>query len=346
MTGDETSVGARSPKPRIDLQALERLTSLADYFVPFMIRSACQLGIADELREGPRHVDDLASATNTHAPALHRVLRALASKGVFAEVEPGTFASTPLGDLLRSDNPLSLRDAYMPMVADVEAWLDLEYSLQTGKPAFEHVHGQGLWQYLAEHAEESVRFDRGMQAMTRPELRAVLAAYDWRSLRTVVDVGGGNGAFLAGLLARTPALRGVLVDLAHVTAGAPAVLEEAGVADRCEIVSASFFDGVPPGGDAYLLKRIVYSWDDERALSLLQSVRNAMGPNSVLLVCEPVVGHGRSEAGPILDVVMLVVDGGRARTVEELSALFAAADLELTRILPTMVFPLVEAVRA
>jgi hypothetical protein len=346
MTRDETPAGAPARKPRIDLQAFERLTSLADYFVPFMIRSACELGIADELREGPRRVDELATATNTHAPALHRVLRALASKGVFAEVEPGRFASTPLGDLLRSDHPLSLRDAYIPMAADVEAWLDLEYSLQTGKPAFEHVHGQSLWQYLAAHPDESVCFDRGMQAMTRPELRAALAAYDWQSLGTVVDVGGGNGAFLAGLLARIPALRGVLVDLPRVTAGAHAVLEEAGVADRCEIVSASFFDGVPPGGDAYFLKRIVYSWDDERALSLLRNVRAAMGPNSVLLVCEPVVAYGRSEAGLILDVVMLVVDGGRARTVEELSALFAAAGLELTGVLPTMVFPIVEAVPA
>jgi hypothetical protein len=178
--------------------------------------------------------------------------------------------------------------------------------------------------------------------MTRAELRALTAAYDWGSLGTVVDVGGGNGAFLAGLLARHPALRGVLFDLPHAVREAPRILEAAGVAERCEVVPGSFFDAIPRTGGAYVLKRIVYGWDDERALALLRAVRAAMDPGSVVLVLEPVAGDAEGDGfGAILDVVMLVVDGGRSRSVQELRALFAAADLELTCVQPTMTFPIV-----
>jgi hypothetical protein len=248
-----------------------------------------------------------------------------------------------MAELLRSDHPLSLHDTYQPMPEDVAAWQELGYSLRTGEPAFDYVHGQHLWDYLAEHPSLSRRFDRGMQAMTRAELLAVSAAYDWSALDTVVDVGGGNGAFLGGLLARHRGLRGVLFDLPHVVGGAAEVLEAAGAAARCEIVSGSFFDAVPSGADAYLLKRIVYGWDDEGALALLHTVRAAMAPTSRILVIEPVDKPGsQDQMARILDLLMLVVDGGRARTVDELEALFERAGLELLRVLDTMGFPIVE----
>jgi hypothetical protein len=330
-------------RPRIDLAAFIRLTELADYFVPFTIRAICELGVADKLADGPRTVEELAAATGAHAPSLLRALRALACKGIFTEVEPGTFDLTEPAQLLRGDHPLSLRDAYHLMPADIAAWAQLGHSLRTGEPAFDHVHGQRLWDYLGEHPEDGERFDRGMQAMTRPELRVLLTAYPWAALGTVVDVGGGNGAFLAGLLARHRSLRGVLFDLPHVVAGAAPVLAEAGVEDRCEIVAGSFFEDVPPGADAYVLKRIVYGWDDEGALALLRAVRAAMSPGSRILVFEPVVAPGNdNDFGKILDVVMLVVDGGRARTAGELGELFDAAGLELERVVPTWAFSIVE----
>lgn len=331
-------------RKRIDLKSFQRLTELADYFIPFTIRAIGELGIADELIDGPRTVEDLAARTQTHAGSLHRALRALASKGIFTETEPGRFALTPLAELLREDHPLSLRDAYQLMPADVAAWAHLDYTLRTGEPAFDHVHGLHLWDYLAAHPQDGERFDRGMQSMTRAELRAVGSAYEWGSLGTVADVGGGNGAFLAGLMVRHPELRGVLFDLPHVVANAAPVLAQAGVADRCEVVAGSFFGAIPRGADAYVLKRIVYGWNDEGAMALLRAVRDAMTPDSRLLVLDPVVADGNGEDfAKILDVVMLVVDGGRARSREEVRALLEAAGLKLTRVIPTMMFPIVEA---
>lgn len=332
----------RPGRKRVDFDAFRRLTELADYFVPFMIRAVCELGIADELARGPRTVDDLAAATRTDGPSLRRVLRVLVRKGVLTESADG-YELTSVGDLLRSDHPLSLRDAYLVMPADALAWTDLAYSLRTGLPAFERVHGETLWEYLGRRPEESLRFDRGMQAMNRSELRAVSSAYDWSAFQTVVDVGGGNGAFLAGLLSKRPALRGVLIDLPHVVAHARSVLVDAGVAERCEVVAGSFFEEVPRGGDAYVLKRILYAWNDEAALRLVRSVRAAMHRDSRMLVVEPVVGVAGSEFGEILDVVMLAIDGGRARSEDELEALFSQAGLELTRVVPTMTYPIVEA---
>ena len=344
-------VTPRRTRPRIDLRSFVRLTELADYFIPFTIRAVAELGVADHLAGGPRTVEDLAEATGTHAPSLRRALRALACKGVFTEQEDGRFGLTPMAELLRGDHPLSLRDAYHLMPDDVVAWARLDHSLRTGEPAFDHVHGRSLWDWLADHPADSVRFDRGMAAMTRPELRAVSMAYDWSGLGRVVDVGGGNGTFLAGLLTRHPEMAGVVFDLPHVVAAAGEVLSGAGVGDRCEVVPGSFFDAeaIPAGADAYVLKRIVYGWDDDGAERLLRCVAQAMGPESRILLLEPVAQAADADGdgfGAILDVVMLAVDGGRARTTEELEALFARAGLELTRVVPTMMFPVVEGRRA
>jgi hypothetical protein len=339
-----STAGATRSRPRLDLGSFIRLTELADYFVPFTIRAVAELGIADQLIAGPRTVEELAGATGTHAPSLRRALRALACKGVFTEVEDGRFALTPVAELLRSDHPLSLRDAYHLMPSDVAAWAQLDHSLRTGEPAFDHVHGMSLWDWLAEHPADGERFDRGMQAMTRLELRGMGSAYDWGSLSLLADVGGGNGALLGGLLSQHAGLEGLLFDLPHVVAAASTVLARAGVADRCQVVAGSFFDIIPEGADAYLLKRILYGWDDDGAARVLRSVRAAMAPGSRMLVIEPVVDAGDpSGFGALLDVVMLAVDGGRARSTSELGALFAAAGLELTRVVKTMMFPIVEA---
>lgn len=331
-------------RPRLDFQAFEQLTDLADYFIPFTIRTICELGIADLLADGPLEVETIARRTGTHERSLYRALRALAAKGVLDEVSERKFALTTMGELLRSDHPLSLRDTYREMPEYVLAWLELGHSLRTGEPAFDHVHGACVWDYLAAHPDVSDRFDRLMQAMTRPELLAVLAAYPWGSLQTLVDVGGGNGAFLAGLLSRNRRLKGILLDLPHVVARAAPILQQARVHDRCEVVAGSFFDAVPAGADTYLLKRTVYALDDRGARAVLERVAEAMSVDSRILVIEPLdrPGNGGYARARILDLLMLVMDGGCVRSEQELADLFADSGLELLRVIETMAFPIVE----
>lgn len=336
---------ARAGRPRIDIAAILRLTELADCVIPFAIRAVCELRIADHLAAGALPVAELAARSGSDPAALERTLRALAGKGVFTETGPGAFALTPLAQPLRSDHPVSLRQAYPLLVGDTHAWARFDHSLRTGDSAFEHVHGMDYWTYLGRHPEDSARFDGSQAAATRLELRTMLPAYDaWSGLRTVVDVGGGNGAFLAGLLARFPAMRGTVLDLPHVVANAPESLREAGVAERATVVGGSFFDDVPAGADAYLLKRVLYHWTDDRAGVLLSRVRAAMREDSRLLLLEPVVYPGDSaEIGKIYDLILLTMAGGGARTEEQIDTLLTAAGLRMLRVVPTLMFPIVEA---
>ncbi|QLQ35877.1 methyltransferase [Micromonospora robiginosa] len=332
-------------RPRIDIESVFRLTELADYIVPFTVRAVADLGIADQLTDGPRPVAELADATGAHAPSLLRALRALAGKGIFTEVEPEVFALTPLAEPLRTDHPLSLRDAYPLLAPDIEAWAHFDHSIRTGKAAFDQVHPEGYWSYMAAHPRDSARFDASQQAATRLELRAALPAYPWGDLGTMVDVGGGNGAFLGGIMARFPNLRGTLFDLPHVVAEAEPVLQKLGVAQRCTVTGGSFFETVPAGADAYMLKRILYGWDDDGAVRLLRAVRAAMRPDSRLLVLEPVVEPGdRFDVGRLYDLLLLAMVGGGARSREHIERLLDVADLKLARSLPTMMFPILEIV--
>ena len=337
---------APSVRARLDLGSYLRMTELADYIVPFTIRAVCELGVANELVDGPLNIDEVATRVGAHAPSLHRALRALASKGIFIEEPPGAFALTPLAQPLRSDHPLSLRHAYPLLAADIDAWAHFDHCVSTGEPSFDHVHGVDYWTWMAERPHDNVRFNASQQAATRLELRTVLPAYPWASLRTLVDVGGGNGAFLAGILTRFRSLRGTVQDLPHVVDGAADVLTAEGVADRADIHAGSFFEAVPSGADAYLLKRILYGWNDERAAALLSTVRAAMRPDSRLLILEPVMRSGNDEdVGKLYDLLLFTLAGGAARTQQALGDLLLAVGLIIRRVVPTMMFPIVEAVR-
>lgn len=333
-------------RPRLDIESVQRLAELADYVLPFAIRAVCELGVADQLVGGPLTIADIAVRCDAEPAALQRVMRALAGKGIFTESEPGVFALTPLAQPLRSDHPVSLRDAYPFLVGDLHAWARFDYTMHTGRSSFEHVHGTGYWDYLAEHPQDSKRFDASQAAGTRMELRTLMSAYDrWAELKTVADIGGGNGMFLSGLLARFRHMHGTLFDQPHVVSGAAAVMAEAGVSDRCTIVGGSIFDEVPPGADAYLMKRFLWSWTDDKAPLVVASVRAAMREDSRLLLHEPVVYPGDSgEVGKLYDLILLAMGGGCARTEEELTALLASGGLRINRVLPTPMFPLVEAV--
>jgi hypothetical protein len=316
--------------------ALARL--LAGHQVSQAIHVAATLGIADLLRDGGRTSDELAEATGAHRDALYRLLRALASVGVVHEEEGRRFSLTPLGEPLRSDVPGSLHGwaAFVGRPYFREAWSALEHSVRTGENAFKHVHGSGPWEYRATRPEESAIFDAAMASLTGRLIPSVLDAYDFGRFGTVVDVGGGNGALLAAVLGAHGDVRGILFDQPHVVAGAEELLRARGVLDRCEIVAGSFFESVPAGGDAYVLKHIVHDWEDAESIDILRVCRRAMGDAAVVLVLERELGppNERPEA-KLSDLNMLVAPGGRERTVEEYAALFDAAGLRFERAVPS-----------
>jgi O-methyltransferase/methyltransferase family protein len=303
------------------------------------IHVAATVGVADLLADGPRTSDELAAATNAHPGSLYRLLRALASVGVFHEDEGRGFTLTPMGALLRSDVPGSLRGwaVYVGRPYFREAWGHLEHSVRTGDNAFQHVHGTDVWSYRAELTDESGIFDLAMESLTGASNRALLDAYDFGRFESVVDVGGGNGTLLAALLGEFRAMRGVLLDQPHVVANAAAaVLERAGVADRCEIVGGSFFDEVPTGGDAYTLKSIIHDYEDERAVAILRVCRRAMAADATLFLIDRIVGPPNEDPRTkFSDLNMLVTPAGRERTLHEWDALVTRAGFRLATPTPS-----------
>jgi hypothetical protein len=292
------------------------------------IHVAARLRIADALDAGPMTADDLAAAVGANVPALRRLLRTLASFGIFSEVPGGLFALTPSAALLREDRDDSLRPfALWSGGVSYRAFGDLEHSVRTGEPAFEHLFGADFFDYLAEHHDVGDQFDEMMSWNTRP-LGPAIAARDYAAARMVVDLGGGRGELLAAVLAAHPHLRGTLVDR-RVTSSARDAFVRAGVDSRCAVVRGDVLDEVPPGGDVYLLKSVLHGLDDESALRVLENCRRAMGPGATLLVIELFMpdGGGQSPAR-LMDLLMLIGCHGRERTQAEFEALFAAAGFE------------------
>ena len=303
-----------------------------------MIHVAAKLGLADRLAWGPRRAADLAASVGAEPQALHRLLRALSALGIFAEDDTGAFALTPQAELLRSDAQGSLRDIALLFGGDWlwQAYGSMLHSVRTGDPAFVKVHGQPLYGYLHEHPRAAAQFNAAMTSYSGHETAVILEAYDFAGARNVVDIGGGHGALLAGVLHAHPHLCGILFDLPSVVAGAAHLLAEAGIADRARRLSGDFFDEAPAGGDLYLMKSVLHNWDDIDARRILATCRAAMAPDARLLVIERVVpaGNGPSEA-KLFDINMLVAMGGRERTEREFGALFRDAGLSLERTLPT-----------
>jgi hypothetical protein len=314
------------------------LNLIVGSWVSQAITVAARLGIADRLGDGPRSSTDLARSTETNPDALYRLLRALAGVGIFAEDKDGRFALTPLGQSLRSNAPDSLC-AYAIFAGEEcfwRAWGRLLHSVRTGQGAFEHVFGAPLYDYLTQHPETAQIFDAAMTSRSSAE-DAILAAACDIVRGTIIDVGCGRGSLVAAILRQSPQARAVLFDRPPVIAGATALIREAGIADRCQFVAGDFFDRVPSGGDAYLLKRVIHNWDDARAGAILANCRAVMAGNSRLLLLEEVILPGSAPAfGKLLDLQMLVqTPGGRERTEAGYATLLGAAELRLTRVLPT-----------
>jgi hypothetical protein len=307
------------------------LARLVDGFrVTQTIHAGVELGIPDLLADGERAADDLAEASGADPATLYRLLRALASLGILHEEDGRRFSLTELGQSLRAGVPGSIR-AWVRLNGREymwRSWGNLANAVRAGENSFRALHGTDVWEWRADHPEESAIFDEAMRSLTDGVNAAVLAAYDFGRFGTVVDVGGGNGALLAALLAAHPHLRGILFDQPHVVSGAPPVLEAAQVVDRCEIVGGSFFSSVPEGGDAYVLKSIIHDWEDEECVAILRSCRSAMSEEAAVLVIERDLGApNENPAAKLSDLNMFVMPGGRERTLDEYATLFERAGL-------------------
>ena len=317
---------------------------------------AAKLEIADEVAAGTRNVDDLARATRTDTRSLHRLLRLLAAAGFFAEDDGGEFSLTGVGRLLISDAPYS-DWAWILKEGELwwEAWSHLLECVQTGRPAFDLVHGKGLFEYLADVATSDVA-DRTVAALssagTDSQSHAILEAYDFGAFDSVVDVGGGNAVLLLAALGQHPDLRGVLFDLPYVVDVARSTGATDAFAARCELIGGSFFEAVPPGRDLYVLRSILHDWDDDRALTILENCRRAVPPHGRLLVIEVVASEEDGDtsrddglAVALRDVNLMVMTSGRKRAVAELRDLLSGAGFGVRRVIALETrFRIIEAV--
>ncbi|OSC40317.1 methyltransferase [Mycobacterium decipiens] len=311
---------------------------------------AAQLGIADHLTDGDRPVSELASELDVDERSLYRVLRTLASFGVFVESQPGRFGLTPLAEPLLVDSPNSLKDFAILFGHPVHngAYADIMHSVRTGETAFKHVHGAELFDYCQTDADFFSVFNDAMTATSRREARAIAAAYPFSDFGTLADVGGGRGLLLSEVLKKVRGLKGALFDLPGVVAGAEATFEQAGVGDRATIHGGSFFEAIPVRADAYMMKYIIHDWDDEKATIILRNCVESMAPDGKVLVIDYVLPEGNeASVGKFVDIEMLVIPGGRERTRAQFETLFQGAGLELTNVVPTSTsLCIVEGVRA
>ncbi len=280
---------------------------------------AADLGVAEALAEGPRSVEDVAREVGADADALHRLLRALASDGVFSEEEHGVFRNTEASDLLRNGGWRDFAHLFGGVWYQAVGALDA-----TGTPTFPETFSSDFWPWLAEHPDERAAFDRAMEQGAESRVER-LAALGWRGDETVVDVGGGNGSLLVGLVDRFPGLRGIVFDLPET------VRDEAALGNRIEFVEGSFFETVPEG-DVYVLGTILHDWDDDRATEILRTIHKAGGPHARLLILDAVVPSGNEPHGAKwLDLLMLVLFGGRERTEAQWRELLGPAGFEPIR---------------
>ncbi|MBX9648648.1 MAG: methyltransferase [Xanthobacteraceae bacterium] len=310
------------------------------------IHVAATLRVADYLNEGARSAGELAARTKSHPGSLYRLLRALAAVGVFREEEGQKFSLTPLGDCLRTDSATPL-GAWAEVVGSSyywQTWGHLLHSVRTGENAFQNLNGKDVWQFRAEHPEDGATFDRAMTQLSHGSAAAVIRAYDFSPFHHVVDVGGGQGLMLAAILRAHPDMRGTLFDQPGVVAGAKAALTERGVIDRCHIVGGSFFEAVPDGADAYLMRVVIHDWEDDEAVAILKVCRRAMRETAKLLLIERLVAPANEmPSTKFSDLNMLVSPGGRERTREEFADLLARSGFELTLICSAGIHNVIEA---
>jgi O-methyltransferase/methyltransferase family protein len=320
-------------------QASQHVFQLATgYIVSTALQAATQLRIADRLAAGPRSIADLARECNVSEDALYRVLRALASAGMFEELDSRRFRLNPPAAMLRSDVPGSLYDMvrWISSPFHLRVYSEAMHAVTTGEPAAKKATGMDVFEYLSKNPELSSIFNNAMTSFSAMVVPAALEAYDFSGIRVLVDVAGGHGGVLTGILERFPSMRGILCDLDHVIAGASKRIASIGMQDRVECVTVDIFAAVPEGGDAYVMKHIIHDWDDERAGTILRNIRKVLPKNGRVILLESVLAPGNApDLGKLIDLEMLMMPGGRERTADEFRTLFEANGYELTNVVPT-----------
>jgi SAM-dependent methyltransferase len=301
--------------------------------------TVAELSIPDRLAKGARQCSEMAREAGVSEDGLYRLLRALASVGLFAESADRRFKLTGMGQLLRRDHRESLA-GFARFVAHDSTWRpwgQLGYSVKTGMPAFDHVFNAPIFDHYSRNPEAAAVFNGAMTSISAREARAASNAYDFKGVRVLMDVAGGHGVLLATILRRHKKMRGILFDLPHVASGAAATFDRAGITGRVRIETGDFFRELPPGADAIIMKHILHDWDDDSAKRILQACHRALGPRGKVLIVDPVVPPGNiPHYGKLLDLEMLVLTPrGRERTKTEFAKLLRGAGFRLSRVVAT-----------
>lgn len=304
-----------------------------------LLGAVARLGVADLLEREPMTAVSLAHRTGSDPDALHRALRALASRGVFRLMDDGRFANNRLSRVLLSKSPSRVREfcRYFASESNVRAWASMDRVIATGESGFVLGNGASIWDWFAAHPEEEASFAHAMMGMTTLEAGSIAKAYPFGDYEIVCDVGGGRGTLLSEILVRNPALRGILCDAPGVLRTARSLLTRRGVADRVTLAPGSFFDRVPEGADVYVLKHILHDWDDERSLAILKVVRRAAKPGARLVVVDAVLERNDTKSlAAVVDVqMMIVLDRGRERSAAEMAELLRDAGFRSERVTKT-----------
>jgi hypothetical protein len=338
------------PPGAIAKQAAQEVQDLISArWVADMIGVAAELQLADFINTGAKTAEEIAKTKRLHVTSLYRLLRALASYGIFAEQEDGTFTQTPRSDALRKDVPHSAWSIAQLTTRpwSVRAWMELGHSIHVGTPAFDRVHGMQLFEYFNKHPNEVELFAAAMRSFSVATGAALAETYDFSGIRTLADIGGSQGFVLSLVLPKYPDMRGILFDLPAVVEGAPSLIKSYGLESRIDVKSGNFFESIPSGADAYLLKHTLHNWSDEDCLHILKNIYAVAEPGTKLLIVDAVIGaRNEHEFAKILDIQMLVHLRGKERTQAEWKELLHAAGFQLAGVVPTSPFAhVMEAVR-
>lgn len=328
---------------RIEVAPQEAMLNLiSGFWIARSLYLAAKIGVADLFDDQPKTIAQLAAGTNTDPRSLYRLLRALASIGVFTEVSDQQFALTPLAATLKSDHPASMRYAVMAQMGYDHSlgWSNGLHSLKTGEIAFDQAAGMNIWQHFAQHPEDGHIFSQSMSSMGIAIAQAVTASYDFSQFDTIVDVGGAQGSLISTILQANPHLKGILFDL-------PEVIGNIEGDRNLQRIAGNFFESVPTGGDAYVMRWIIHDWNDEKSSIILNNCHRAMPDHGKLLLVESILPPG-NEPSPakLIDMIMLLMTGGRERTEAEYRSLLRSNGFELTRVIPTpSMLSIIEAVK-
>ncbi len=319
----------------------QMLQMMSGLWVTRGIYVAAKLGISDELKNGPKTVSELAAATCTNEDSLYRVLRMLATTGVYQETPGRTFSLTPLSETLLSDVKGSLRPGAIAELGEMHyaAWGNILHTVKTGEIAFDAHFGMNVWEYLENEAEKADNFNRYMAGSSELLNQAISQKYDFSGYNTLVDVGGGLGGMISAILNANPELKGIVFDAPSVVAKSKEFLAERGLSGRAEAIGGDFFESVPAGGDIYSMRWILHDWEDSKCLTILENIKKVMPKNGKLLLAEAVVPEsGEPHFSKFFDLIMLTMTGGRERTEAEWTTLLSKAGFKIEQIIPTESF--------